>query len=252
MQVKKLFEILGQNGFLIPKMTYFTQDEKPQIDFYPVVLKIDSPKVIHKSDLGAVILNICDAGSLEIAKSKIISNLKQAGIQLDSKDNFIAVEMINGEEFYLGAIEDSIFGKVILFGKGGVLLELYHDVCYIDVDANEAEIHKSIKQTNIVKLFEGFRNSRHTSDEVIKLIRNFQNFLRTYPDISELDLNPIMLAEKGFIAVDARVKFSQNASSPKVQSTSATRHDFFSNKSIALVGASHNPAKVGYALAKNL
>lgn len=252
MNEKKLFDILNQNGFSTPAMISLDLQEVPLIDFYPVALKIDSPKVIHKSDVGGVILNICNAADLENARAEIISNVEKAGIHLDGKDRFIAVEMVQGEEFYLGAAEDAVFGKTILFGKGGVLLELYEDICYIDIDADETEILISLKQTSIVKLFEGFRHSKHTLTELITLIQNFQHFLHTYPTISELDLNPIILTQKGFVIVDSRVKFSNTDSTPPKKPASAQRHNFFRNSSIALIGASHDPNKVGYALAKNL
>ena len=252
MKATKLFDILNQNGFTTPKIFSFDLNKVPLIDFYPVALKIDSPKVIHKSDVGGVILNICNASDLEYARSKIISNVENAGIHLDDKDGFIAVEMVQGEEFYLGAVEDTVFGKTILFGKGGVLLELYKDICYIDINADETEIHTALKQTNVVKLFEGFRNSKHTITELITLIQNFQYFLHTYPDISELDLNPILLTQKGFVIADTRVKLSNADSDPENRYIAVQRHNFFRNSSIALIGASHDPNKVGYALAKNL
>ena len=99
MQTQKLFEMFHRNGFSIPQITSFARDEQPQIDFYPVALKIDSPKVIHKSDVGGVILDICNASDLERAVSKIISDIAQAGIQLDGNDRFIVVEMVKGEEY---------------------------------------------------------------------------------------------------------------------------------------------------------
>lgn len=246
----QLYRMLQDAGFRTPRHLRFPLDADPTIDFYPVALKIESPRIVHKSDVGGVALSLQDAQALERARNKMVTDIQNHGISLDpSSDAFIATEMIRGEEFFVGVSEDPIFGKTILFGKGGVLLELYRDVCYIDVHARREEIRRAVRTTKISRLFEGYRGSRTDIETAVDLIEKVQGFLAANPGISECDLNPLMLNEDGFTVVDARIRFHDLASPAPLARRS--RNSFFDNRTVAVIGASANPDKVGYAIAKN-
>lgn len=129
----ELYGFLGKYGIKTPACKNVGLREKITFDAFPAVIKIQSPKVVHKSDVGGVILNLTSNDELEKAREQIIANLKKHNIELDSNDGFIITQMVFGEELYIGSVEDSTFGNVILFGKGGIYLELYKDVCYIGI-----------------------------------------------------------------------------------------------------------------------
>lgn len=249
MTESKLYELLESHHIAVAKWKTFKLNEVPDIDFYPAALKIESPKVVHKSEYGAVKLSIINEQRLIEARDEIIRNLESKDVKLDDGDRMIVTQMIKGEELYIGMINDPVFGKTLLFGKGGVLLELYKDVCFIDVDANEKEVEKALRTTKISRLFNNFRGFGFEIDTAVEFVTKLQNFIRANPTISEMDLNPIMLTKNGLIAVDARVKFD-DTKAPQI-SKPRIRSSFFDNKRVAVIGASTDKSKVGYAIAKN-
>ncbi len=244
----QLYPMLENAGFRIPRYCRFALDECPEIDFYPVALKIESPRIVHKSDVGGVALSLNDEAQLDRARETILAQIEKHGILPDpASDGFLASEMVGGEEFFVGVIDDPIFGKTILFGRGGVFLELYRDICYIDLCAGRDEIKRSLRTTKISRLFDGYRGKRIDIEQAADLIETMQRFLAKHPDISECDLNPLILDEKGFCVIDARIRFGDPLSPPVRRG----RKSFFDNRTVAVIGASNTPDKVGYAIAKN-
>lgn len=245
----ELYPLLSRSGFQIPPFRRFALNEPIELDFYPVALKVESPKIIHKSDVGGVSISLANSNAVETARSKMIERIAGHGIALDAHDGFIATAMIQGEELFAGVVDDPIFGQTILFGKGGVLLELYRDVCYIDIHADEDEILRAIRTTKISKLFEGFRGAKPMMGEIVTFIQNLQNFIKNNPKIRECDLNPVIFNPKGLHVVDARIAYHETL--PTHVSAPRKRTDFFENRSVAVIGASNDPNKVGYAIAHN-
>ena len=249
MTESKLYELLTQYEITVAPYQTFGLKESAHVDFYPAALKIESDKVVHKSNFGAVKLSLINDQQLDNARAEIIKNVTAKGVELDETDRFIATQMIKGEELYFGMVSDPVFGKTILFGKGGVLLELYKDVCYIDAHADAAEIERSLRLTDISRLFNNFRGYGFEIETVVAFIQKIQRFIHANPTISEMDLNPVMLTKTGLVAVDARVQFeSEPAAAPQPP---RNRHNFFENRRVAVVGASSDESKVGYAVAKN-
>lgn len=250
MTESQLYPMLRSGGFRTPRYLRFGLNDISAVDFFPVALKIESPRIVHKSDVGGVLLSICDAASLQQAKERIAQNIADHGIPFDAdQDAFIASEMIRGEELFAGVVDDPIFGRTILFGKGGVLLELYRDVCYIDLHAGPQEIRRALLTTKIGRLFEGYRGAKTTLDAAVGFIAAFQKFLLDRPEIAECDLNPVILNDEGFTVVDARIRARDIPSA--APQPARRRTDFFENRTVAVIGASLNPDKVGYAIAKN-
>lgn len=245
----ELYPLLLESGFHIPPFRRFALNEPFEIDFYPIALKVESPKIVHKSDVGGVALSLTNAHDAAAARDKMIYCIREHGIPLNSDDGFIATAMIQGEELFAGVVNDPIFGQIILFGKGGVLLELYRDVCYIDINADEEEILRAIRTTKISKLFEGFRGALPMMDSVVAFIQTLQCFIRTHPTIRECDLNPVICNPQGLHVVDARIDYHDVPTSTEYPPR--VRHNFFDNHTVALIGASNDPNKVGNAIARN-
>lgn len=242
--------MLGDYSIPTPKFVSFGLDELPEINFFPVVLKIESEKIVHKSDFGAVKLNINSAAALEAAKKEILTNIRSRGVEPDETDRFIAVQMLSGQEVYVGMVDDEIFGKTVVFGKGGVFLEMYKDVCFIDVYAGDEEIKRAIGLTKISKIFSGFRGFNYDLNQAVEFIKSVQKFILANPDIVELDFNPVLATSDGLKIVDARIKRGEQRVE-KLGTLRKDRPNFFKNERVALIGASSDTSKVGYAIAKN-
>ncbi len=245
-----IYTMLKEYSIPTPKFVSFGLDELPNVDFFPVVLKIESEKIVHKSDFGAVKLNINSAAALEAAKKEILTNIRSRGVEPDETDRFIAVQMLSGQEVYVGMVDDEIFGKTVVFGKGGVFLEMYKDVCFIDVYAGDEEIKRAIGLTKISKIFSGFRGFNYDLNQAVEFIKSVQKFILANPDIVELDFNPVLATSDGLKIVDARIKRGEQRVE-KLGTLRKDRPNFFKNERVALIGASSDTSKVGYAIAKN-
>ncbi len=234
------------NSYSIPTPQYkiFNIDEEPDVDFYPVALKILSDKVVHKTDAGAVIINIENKEALSKAKHLIEGNLTQKNIHLDRQDKFIVSKMYAGIELFFGIINDAVFGKVIVFGAGGIFTEIFRDICFIDSEAGDDEIKNAIAQTKISILFtKGFRGKKYDIQLVVVLVKKLQQL-----DVQEMDLNPVMLTEDALTVVDARLLPSKiPVSSKQIKYLP----ELFSPEHVAIIGVSEHEEKIGYALAKN-
>src|ERR1019366_6088511 len=101
--------------------------------------------------------------------------IKARGIVLDDSDKLIATEMCKGIELFFGLVTDPVFEKVIVFGAGGIFVELFKDVCFIDSEAGDGEIKNAILQTKISTLFTtGFRGAKYDMGPVVELVKKLQ------------------------------------------------------------------------------
>ncbi|RLF58753.1 MAG: acetyl CoA synthetase subunit alpha [Thermoplasmata archaeon] len=174
---------------------------------YPVVMKIHSPNISHKSDSGGVILNICNDEEVEKAYTKMIADVKKA--EPGAKINGVTIQqMIDAQspEFILGSKKDPIFGSVILFGMGGIYTELFKDKSIGIPPLNQALSQQILKQTKAYSLLTGYRNLvAPDMKKVEETMINFSHLIEDFPEIKEIDLNPLKSTDKGLIAVDARI-----------------------------------------------
>ncbi len=240
----ELYDWLKGYGIPVPDYRFFALEEEPDPGYYPVALKIVSPRVIHKTEVGGVVTGLKNPDELRQAKQTILANLRLHGIEPDKKDGWIVTRMYTGIELFFGVIEDAAFGKVVLFGAGGVSVELFKDVCYIDNEAGEEEIRTAILQTRISKIFtEGFRGKKYDLRPVIAFILKLQQL-----EVKELDCNPVMLTEDKLVVVDARILFGPSNPHPKKIKYIP---ELFRPGKTAIIGVSGYPEKVGYALAEN-
>jgi len=233
----EVYELLEKYGINTPKYKVFNKDEKLKFDTFPCVLKVISKNIIHKSDVGGVVLNI--------KNNKELNEIKQKLLSLNT-EKFLVEEELSGIELFIGGIDDAIFGKVLVFGAGGTLVEIQKDITYIDINAKKTEIKKAINQTKISKIFPSFRGKDYNIDEVIELIQKFQKLFKK-EKISEFDINPLVYTDKGIFPIDARLKFELK----KRQKFNKKEFSLFQNEKIAIIGVSENKEKVGYAIAKN-
>lgn len=168
---------------------------------YPVVLKIDSEDIIHKSDVGAVIANIQN----EVELKKAYSNITNIAKKLNAKINGMLVQkQVTGHNILIGMKRDLTFGPVIIFGLGGVLVEVLNDVSRRIAPVSLSEAKSMISEIKTYKILQGYRGEPGADLEGLANIIVSLSDLSLNEDISEIDFNPVMSSEKSYV-VDARM-----------------------------------------------
>lgn len=170
---------------------------------YPVVVKVDSESIIHKSELKAVVTNIDNHKKLEQTIDSMHDMLAVKGVKTYS---FIIQKQIKGVEILVGVKKDPTFGPLIVTGAGGVFVELFKDVSLRIAPIDEKEAKKMLAETKAYSLLTGFRgDSVKAVDKLIKILANTSKLISNEKNIAELDFNPVMVDEKGAYVVDARI-----------------------------------------------
>jgi acetyltransferase len=178
-----------------------------------MVLKILSPDITHKSDSGGVVLNLKSPKEVEEAATKMLENYKvshpTANIQ-----GFALQEMVersSAHELILGLAEDPVFGPVILFGSGGKAVEMIQDKTLAIPPLTPELAHEIIRHTRIYKLLKGYRDEPAANiSAIIKSLVNLSELIIDLPMVKELDINPLLADKDGVIALDARIKITNN------------------------------------------
>ncbi|MDR2830430.1 MAG: acetate--CoA ligase family protein [Methanobrevibacter sp.] len=175
---------------------------------FPVVLKIASDKILHKSDIGGVKVGIESRQEAEKVFEEIIENTKKIhpDIILDGVE--VQKMMPNGQEVLVGMIRDKQFGPMIAFGMGGIYVNLIEDVAFnLAKGISSDEIDAQFENTKAAKLLKGFRGEVPSDiNEVKEVIKRVAKLTLDFPEISELDINPIFVYEKGSSALDVKIK----------------------------------------------
>jgi acetate---CoA ligase (ADP-forming) subunit beta len=173
---------------------------------YPVVLKIVSKQVIHKSDLGGVKLNLTTDQAVRTAYEDIISSIKGKYPQADI-DGISVQKMVRpGTEVVVGMTKDAQFGPVIMFGLGGILVELLKDVSFRIVPLEAEDARAMVREIKGYRLLEGYRGREPANISTLEgILLKVSRFADAHPEVKELDLNPVIAYSDGAIAVDARV-----------------------------------------------
>ena len=173
---------------------------------FPVALKIASPDVIHKSDSGGVKLGLSNATQVGKAYSEIISSVKQAYPEAQIQGVSVQSMASPGVEVIVGMSKDPQFGPVLMFGLGGILVEVLKDVSFRIVPVTERDAREMIREIKGYPILEGYRGQKPASIPALeKLIVQVSQFVEKNPQIKELDLNPIFAYPDKAVAADARI-----------------------------------------------
>jgi acyl-CoA synthetase (NDP forming) len=173
---------------------------------FPVVLKIVSPDVVHKSDSGGVKLNLKSAEEVAQAYDDILKAVKKA--YPEAKILGVSVQSMArpGVETIIGVSKDKQFGPVIMFGLGGVWVEVLKDVSFRLAPISAYDATEMIREIKGYKLLTGFRGQPAVKiPELEKMLLAVSDFISANPNINELDLNPVFASADGAVAVDARI-----------------------------------------------
>jgi len=165
---------------------------------YPVVLKIVSPDIVHKSDVGGVILNLNKSEEVREAFKRIMSNVKEKAPNARITGVLVQEMIPQDLEVIVGATRDPIFGPVVMFGLGGVFVEVLRDVSFRVVPITEKDAEEMLAEIKARKILEGYRHIKPRDKKaIINIILGVSKIMEENPEISELDLNPIMVFPEG-------------------------------------------------------
>ncbi len=174
---------------------------------YPVVVKLNSVDVTHKSDVGGVILNVKD----EAGVRKAFRDLAGIVERLGAREGGVLVSAMAapGHEIIIGVTRDLQFGHAVMFGMGGTLVEILRDVSFRIVPFSEKDAAEMIEETKGAKLLEGVRGGRPADLAALRqLLVKVSDLVARHEAVDEMDLNPVIVHEKGLTVVDARVVLS--------------------------------------------
>ncbi len=216
-------------------------------------MKVISPQISHKSDAGGVITTILSASEAERAFDRISHDVKVFDPSAVISGIIIEQQKTKGLEILVGGRIDPTFGKVITVGMGGTLVELIRDVSIRILPVSLEDIDAMLQELQAFPLIKGFRNEPPRDKQgLIMLIDTVARFFIESPHVVEFDLNPVFLYEQGVCVVDARIYVSDDDSARKGEQKPSVLPDILNVKSIAVVGATPEPNKVGYAVLRNL
>jgi acyl-CoA synthetase (NDP forming) len=173
---------------------------------YPVVMKIASADVVHKTDAGGVKLGLKTATQVGKAFDEIMASVKKAVPTAKIDGVSVQTQAKQGVEVIIGMSKDAQFGPVLMFGLGGVLVEILKDVSFRIVPLVKRDAKEMIREIKGFPLLQGYRGSDPIDvDNLEAMVLKVSEFIEKTPEVKELDLNPIFAYKDGAIAVDARV-----------------------------------------------
>jgi acetyl coenzyme A synthetase (ADP forming)-like protein len=224
---------------------------------FPVVMKIVSPDILHKTEAGGVIVGVKSAQEAGQAYDTIIGNAKK--YKADANIMGVQVQQMikGGQEVIVGAITDNSFGKLVAFGLGGVLVEVLKDITFRLAPATREDALSMLDGIQAAEMLKGVRGGDPVNREAVcDIIVRVSQLVTDFPEITELDLNPIFASKDGAIAADVRivVNFEQKAPRyrPAEKDVVTSMNRIMKPKSVAVIGASTEAGKIGNSVMKNL
>jgi len=198
--------LLREIGIPIPDQELATTKEETltiakRIGF-PIVLKLMAEDIVHKSDTGAVKLNIKNEDETAQAYDELMNIPSQS-------EKSISVQKMADEpitELIIGMTTDAQFGPALMFGIGGILVELLEDVSFRIAPITEYDAREQIHEIKGFPILDGYRGKPKADiDAIVKTLLTISDLVTKYEEINEMDLNPVFIYEKGLICVDARI-----------------------------------------------
>ncbi|NNM72012.1 acetate--CoA ligase family protein [Enterovirga aerilata] len=224
---------------------------------YPVVLKIVSPDILHKTEAGGVLVGLRSAEEVAKGYDTILANAKNynAGARIEGVQ--VQQMLKGGTEVIVGAITDGSFGKLVAFGLGGVLVEVLKDITFRMAPATRQDAMSMLDGIQAHEMLKGVRGGDPVDREALAdVIVKVSQLVSDFPEISELDLNPVFATKADAIAADVRIVLDFDAKPrPAVRSNEeivTAMNRIMRPKAVAVIGASAEAGKIGNSVMKNL
>lgn len=173
---------------------------------FPVALKVLSRDVLHKTEAGGVELNIASPEQVEKAYDRIMATAREKYPQARIEGVSVQKMVGGGTEVIIGMTKDPQFGPMLMFGLGGILVEVLKDVSFRIIPLAEADARDMITEIKGYPMLRGFRGSAPVNEEALaEVLMRLSGFIERHPEIEEMDINPLFATEKGVLAADARM-----------------------------------------------
>jgi acetyl coenzyme A synthetase (ADP forming)-like protein len=224
---------------------------------FPVVMKIVSPDILHKTEAGGVIVGVKSAEEAAKGYDTIIANAKKYKANANIVGVQIQQMIKGGQEVIVGAVTDGSFGKLVAFGLGGVLVEVLKDVTFRLAPATKEDALSMLDGIQAAEMLKGVRGSDPVNREALSnLIVRVSQLVSDFPEISEMDLNPVFASKDGAIAADVRIVVDFAPKAPRYRPPEAevavAMKRIMQPKAVAVIGASDETGKIGNSVMKNL
>ncbi|MEU4520199.1 acetate--CoA ligase family protein [Amycolatopsis sp. NPDC024027] len=224
---------------------------------FPVVLKIVSPDVLHKTEAGGVLVGLQDVEAVSAGFVQIVDNVQ--AYQADARILGVQVQQMltEGQEVIIGSVTDPTFGKIVAFGLGGILVEVLKDVTFRLAPTTTAEALSMVDGIQAAEILRGVRGADPVDrDALAAVITGLGQLVADFPQLSEVDLNPVLATASGATAVDVRILVDPEAAKEPVRFTQeeilASMNRIMKPASVAVIGASAEAGKIGNSVLKNL
>jgi acetyl coenzyme A synthetase (ADP forming)-like protein len=224
---------------------------------FPVVLKIVSPQILHKTEAGGVLVGVKNAAEVEQGFATIMAN----AAKYDAKATLTGVQVqqmvAGGQEVIIGAVTDPAFGKLVAFGLGGILVEVLKDITFRLAPATSADALSMLDGIAAAEILKGVRGAPPVNrDALAAMIVNVSQLISDFPEIAEMDLNPVFASKSGAIAADVRIVVDWAPQPVRYRPDQATivrqMNRIMKPEAVAVIGASSETGKIGNSVMKNL
>jgi acyl-CoA synthetase (NDP forming) len=225
---------------------------------FPVVMKIVSPDILHKTEAGGVVVGVDSVEKARATYQTIVDNAKR--YKSDATIDGIQIQQMlpsGATEVIVGSITDPSFGKLVAFGLGGILVEVLKDITFRLAPASKADAEGMLDGLKASEVLHGVRGQAGVNRGALTdIIQKVSQLVTDFPEIVEVDLNPIFATDKGATAVDARIVCDWEAKAarfrPNEAEILAAMNRIFHPKAVAVIGASAETGKIGNSVMKNL
>ena len=224
---------------------------------YPVVMKIVSADILHKTDAGCVVAGVADRAAARRAYDDIIAAAKRHDPNASIDGVLVQRQLAAAQEVIVGAATDPTFGKLVAFGLGGVLVEVLRDVTFRLAPTTSEHAEAMLREIAGAAILDGVRGQPGVDKAALaNLIVQVGRLVDDFPEIAELDLNPVFATESGATAVDVRVLLSFDSAParprPSREEILAAMTRIMQPNAVAVIGASAGEGKIGNSVMRNL
>ncbi|MFF4592161.1 acetate--CoA ligase family protein [Amycolatopsis sp. NPDC001319] len=223
----------------------------------PVVLKIVSPDILHKTEAGGVLVGLRTAEQVADGYATILANAEAYDADADIVGVQVQQMLTTGQEVIIGSVTDQTFGKIVAFGLGGVLVEVLKDVTFRLAPTSEAEALSMVDGIAAAEVLDGVRGSEAVDKKALAgIVNKLSQLVTDFPQLAEVDLNPVLATAAGATAVDVRILVDPDAAKEPVRFTQeeilASMNRIMKPAAVAVIGASAEAGKIGNSVMKNL
>jgi acetyl coenzyme A synthetase (ADP forming)-like protein len=224
---------------------------------FPVVMKIVSPQILHKTEAGGVVVGVRDAAQAQQTFDTIVANARRYKSDATIEGVQIQQMLAGGQEVIIGAVTDPAFGKLVAFGLGGVLVEVLKDITFRLAPATREDALSMLDSIAAAEILRGVRGASGVNREALAtMIVNASQLVSDFPEISELDLNPVFATPQGATAADVRVVLDFKPPvaryRPSQEEIVRQMNRIMKPDAVAVIGASAENGKIGNSVMKNL